>query len=136
LDDASRGQRLVKQDAVAALKSAPRPVDEQLNPGDEAAIIGGEEHSRLADLVRVGNPTYREFGCETLEESLFLIGRHEPDEARHLRRPRAQYIDPDACALEIEDPGTSEAAYGRLGCTVDAESQIGDQAACRAGQDD
>src|SRR2546422_394410 len=96
-------------------------VDEQLDAGDVAAVIGRQEERGLRDLVGAAHPPHRNRGHDILLELLDLrLAQPQAIEARRLDRTRADRVDADPAPLEIDGPAARERAHRRLGGAVDA----------------
>ena len=71
--DRAEGSGTAPDQQVSADRSR-RPFDEQLDAGDVGAVIGGEEHRRLAEIVRRADPAERN---RTRRLRAFSLIRHQ-----------------------------------------------------------
>src|SRR6185369_3142055 len=81
-------------------------VDEQLDAVDEARIVGGKKDSRLGNFVRIADAAHWDPRGQSIEHSLLPcgVGAGQLEESWRLGGSGAERVDPDAAALEIENP--------------------------------
>lgn len=72
-------------------------VDEELDPGDVAAVVRGEKHYRLRDLFRLPQPAQRHCGRQAL---LGVVP--EATQARRVDRPGADALT--TCSGSVARP--------------------------------
>src|SRR5260370_27548041 len=85
-------------------------VDEQLYPGDIGAVVGGEKHRSLAEIVRRAEAAERNGG----DDRAFVLIRHQMGQAGGRRGPGTQHVAAQVAPLEVDDPAARKRAYCRL----------------------
>src|SRR5262249_11939527 len=90
-------------------------INAQLDPGDVAAVIGGEEHDGVRQLVRRANPAHRHGGHGLLPRHPALLEHGGFD------RPGADGVDADLAVPQLGGPTARKRPHGGLAGAVDAE---------------
>src|ERR1700723_2673645 len=92
-------------------------VDKELDAGNEAAVVGGEEDNCLRNLFGCAEPAH---GDEVVDvgEALFAFfaAAEEFTEAFGVDGSRAYDVDADVASLQIGCPGAGEGADCGFGC--------------------
>src|SRR4051794_18820827 len=100
---------LAELTTLARLHLGEPAIDEQLGAGDVARVVGGQEHGRLGNFVRVAHAPERHLGAQGLLDPVPLLRAvAEPVPTRRLNRPRADRVDADPPGLEVRGPGPGE----------------------------
>jgi len=92
-------------------------VNKQLDAGNEAAVVRGEENSGLANFVFFTDPSHG----DAADNPLFYFFVHKHIQPGRLNHARAHHINSDLPGFEIKDPVAGEGADGRLGRVVNGQ---------------
>ena len=92
-------------------------VNKQLDAGNEAAVVRGEENGGLANFVCFTDPSHRDAG----DNPLFYFFVHKYIQAGRLDHTGAHHINSDLPGFEIKDPVVGEGPDGRLGRIVNGQ---------------
>jgi hypothetical protein len=109
-------------DHASRIISATHPIDEQLDTGHEAAVVGREEHGRYCDLVWITKTAQRHTRYEARLDLLvlFFILR-QALQSRGFDRTWADSVGAVLALLQVDGPTARKRADWRLGSTLDAE---------------
>lgn len=75
---AAKACALSRLNSFMALDLCNAAVDEQLDAGDEARCVRGQEDCDLADFIGFTDPAHRDLTCKTIEQPLLVLDRHQP----------------------------------------------------------
>ena len=90
-------------------------VNEELDAVDEARLIRRQEQHRFGDLFGLADAARGDAACEIALGALRLLPAAEQHvEAGRFRHARADRVDADMPAFEVEYPVAREASHGRL----------------------
>src|SRR5262245_49479373 len=122
--DLGRLARREKDDHVApnrCLDLGHAAVDEQLDPGDETAVVGGEEQGGLRHLIRRAHPAQRHGGDDVRLHLVDLLPRPPGFvEAWRFGRAGADGVHADLAVPQLRRPAARERPHGGLAGAVDA----------------
>src|SRR5580658_10095831 len=98
-------------------------IDEQLDTGYIAAVVGGQKQDGLRDFIRGAGTAQGNIAKRALYIPIDVVPRHPKRSVVSRRRddPRTDCVDPDLALLQIYGPGARKGPDRRLGCAVDAE---------------
>src|SRR6218665_1227240 len=99
-------------------------VDEQLDAGDVAAVVRGQERDGAGDFVRRSSTLQGNAGGALLELLDLLLVEAQLGVAPGGDEAGADGVDADAAALEIHRPRAGERAHRGLGGAVHAEGLL------------
>src|SRR5215471_6087065 len=120
--DHGRPARREKDDHVApnrCLDLGHAAIDEQLDPGDETAVVGGEEQGGVRHLVRRAHPAQRHGGDDVRRELVELLPRPPGDvDPRRFNRARANGVHADLVVPQVHGPTARERPHSGLAGTV------------------
>src|SRR6476620_4376726 len=91
-------------------------VNEHLNTGNEAGIIGCQKESSGCDLTRLTHSSHRNYGNETVYHFL-----RSPVKYRRIYRAWTNHIDPDP-SFELGSPSSGERTDSRFAGAVDGSA--------------
>src|SRR5262249_13951460 len=94
-------------------------IDEQLDAGDVASVVGSEERDGGSDVFRMPNPT-EWYALPVLSGHGIPRLLREPLQAGRVDTSRADDVDPDPARLEVARPGAGKRTKSRFGRAVDA----------------
>src|SRR5262245_52671223 len=122
--DLGRLARREKDDHVApnrCLDLGHAAIDEQLDPGDETAVVTGEEQGGVRHLVRRAHPAQRHGGDDVRLHLVDLLPR-PPGlvEARRFSRAGDDGVYADLAVPQLRRPAARERPHGGLAAAVDA----------------
>src|SRR5262245_53672174 len=92
-------------------------VNEQLDPGDEAGILRGQEERRSRDFMGLADPPHRNQRHELIFDVLSHAHEHTG-----VNSAGAEDIHANLPRLQINRPSASERTYSGLTRIVDAEA--------------
>src|SRR5580658_2328068 len=100
-------------------------IDEQLDAGYVATVVGGQEQDGLRDFIGGAGTAQGNIAYRALYKLIDLFLRHPKRGviARCRDDARTDCIHPDLALLEVYGPGARKRADRCLGRTVDAESR-------------
>src|ERR1700683_2901095 len=100
-------------------------IDEQLDAGYVAAVVGGQEQDGLRDFIRGAGTAQGNIANRALYKLIDLFLRHPKRGVVARRRDdaRTDCIHPDLALLEVYGPRARERADCSFGRAVDAEGR-------------
>src|SRR6516164_3030752 len=108
--------------AVQPLDLGHAAIDEQLDAGDVAAVVRGEEHGGFRHLVRPAHPAQRHGSGEAhLELIDSLLRQTGLVEDGRFGVSGADGVDADLAVPQVGGPAARERPHGRLRRAVDAD---------------
>jgi len=94
-------------------------IDEQLDAGNVAAVVRGEKHGGIRDLVRRAHPAHRHGGHDVRLELVELLPRPPGDvDPRRFNRARANGVHADLVVPQVHRPTARERPHSGLAGTV------------------
>src|SRR5579862_2211120 len=100
-------------------------VDEQLDAGYVAGVVGGQEQNGLRDFIHAAGTAKGNLVDRALYKLIDLFLRHPKRGvvARGRDDARTDRVHPDLALLEVYGPGARKRSDCRLRCAVDAEGR-------------
>src|SRR5262249_53753049 len=112
-------------------------IDEQLDAGDVAAVVTGEEHCGFRHLVRRAHPAHRHGGHDVRLELVELLPRPPGDvDPRRFNRAGANGVHADLVVPQVHGPTACERPHSGLAGTVNTGKSTPFGRGERGGQND
>lgn len=85
-------------------------IDEELDAGDEACIVGSQEDGGAGDVIGITDTPERDGGSHGVEQALLLrgVGTGQINKTRRLDRAWADDVHADTASLQVERPAPGE----------------------------
>src|ERR1700683_4730496 len=111
--------------AYSRLYLSQAAIDEQLDAGYVAAVVGGQEQDGFRDFIRRAGTAQGNIAYRAIYKLIDLFLRHPKRGVVARRRDdaRTDCIHPDLALLEVYRPGARKRADRRLRRGVDAEGR-------------